>query len=355
MEILMSEGVRLYAGTQHGLIVWRSTSGGWQEVARSFPDGIIDSICGCKESPERVFVGVTHDGLYRTVDSGRSWSKVLDGDIRAVTVDPTDDRVIYAGVEPVALYRSQDGGDHWQELEALRDLPEAVRKNWWFPQPPHLGHVRHIFIHPDNQDVIYLCIEHGGIVRSFDRGRSWEDVSKGIDYLDIHVILNAPQSFQRYYLATARGFFASDNPSNGWSRAENGLTRDYFHDFVFFPPDKPEENPKMLLATADGSPGFWRREKRGARAALFASTDGAQSWTRITRGLADDLDSMVWALVHHPTDRRAVFAGFGNVARGHASGGGGAGDLMISRDRGDSWERLPIDLPADRVLWAAAD
>ena len=73
------------------------------------------------------------------------------------------------------------------------------------------------------------------------------------------------------------------------------------------------------------------------------------------KGLADDLDSMIWALVHHPTDQRAVFAGFGNVARGHASGAGGAGDLMISRDMGDSWQRLDIDLPADRVFWAAAD
>lgn len=83
--------------------------------------------------------------------------------------------------------------------------------------------------------------------------------------------------------------------------------------------------------------------------------DGAQSWTRVTQGLADDLDSMIWALVHHPTDSRTLFAGFGNVARGHASGTGGAGDLMVSRDRGDSWERLDIKLPADRVLWAAAE
>ena len=81
----MSEGVRLYAGTQHGLIIWRSTNSGWQEVARHFEDGIIDSIHGCKQSPERVFVGVTHDGLYRTVDGGKSWAKVFDGDIRSVT------------------------------------------------------------------------------------------------------------------------------------------------------------------------------------------------------------------------------------------------------------------------------
>src|SRR6266511_2097023 len=242
----MNEGVRLYAGTQHGLIIWRSRQSGWQEIGRHFEDGIIDSIHGCKQSPERIFVGVTHNGLYCTVD----------------------------------------------------------------------------------------------------RGKSWEDVSKGIDYLDIHVISNLPKRKDRYYVASARGFFTSDKPEEGWVRAENDLTRDYFHDFLFL--DSENDKPIMLVATADASPGFWRRENRGARAALFKSTDGAASWTRITDGLAEDLDSMIWALVHHPTDHRAVFAGFGNVARGHAHGAGGAGDLMISRDMGDSWEHLDIALPADR-------
>ena len=53
----MSEGVRLYAGTQHGLIVWRSAANGWQEVARHFADGIIDSIHGCNQSSETVLSG----------------------------------------------------------------------------------------------------------------------------------------------------------------------------------------------------------------------------------------------------------------------------------------------------------
>ena len=145
-----------------------------------------------------------------------------------------------------------------------------------------------------------------------------------------------------------RAFSPVTNPEQGWVRAENGLTRNYFHDFLFLPAVKSDEKPTMILATADQSPGFWRRENRGARAALFKSADGAESWTRITNGLADDLDSMIWALVHHPTDHRSVFAGFGNVARGHASGSGGAGDLMVSRDMGESWQRLNIDLPADR-------
>ncbi|HEX9444457.1 MAG TPA: hypothetical protein VGA73_10070 [Candidatus Binatia bacterium] len=351
----MSEGVRLYAGTQHGLIVWRPQNGGWEETSRGVKDGIIDSIHGCRAYPERVYVGVTHDGLYRTDDAGRSWKKVLDGDIRSVAVDPTNDDVVYTGVEPVGLFRSEDRGESWEELSGLKALPDEVKKNWRFPQPPHQGHVRNIFIHPDAPRTIYLCIEHGGIVRSFDRGASWEDVSGGIDYLDIHVIANLPRRFDRYFVASARGFFTSEKPESGWVRAENGLTRNYFHDFIFLPPARPGDGPEMLVATADGSPGFWRREGRGARAALFKSGDGAKSWRRVMEGLPDDCDPMFWALVHHPHDPNSIFAGTGLVARGHASGSGGKGQILLSRDRGESWRELPIELAADRVMWAAAD
>lgn len=67
----MSERVRLYAGTQHGLIVWRSNNGSWEEMRRDFAEGIIDSIHGCHQQPQQVYVGVTHEGLYRTEDGGK--------------------------------------------------------------------------------------------------------------------------------------------------------------------------------------------------------------------------------------------------------------------------------------------
>ncbi len=350
----MADSVRLYAGTQQGLLVWRSRNGGWAEVSRSFGAAVIDSISGCRQNPQRVFVGAAHDGLYRTEDGGKQWVKVLEGDMRSVTVDPTEDDVVYAGIEPVGLYRSEDRGRHWEELTSLRELPEEIRKNWWYPRPPHQGHVRNIFVHPDDPNTIYLCLEHGGIVRSFNRGTSWEDVSRGIDYLDIHVISSLPHLFSPYYVATARGFFTSEEPAHGWRRAEHGFTRDYFHDFPFLPPSRDRERPTMLIATADKSPGYWDRPGH-ARAAIFRSLDGAKSWHWVGDGLPESLESMVWALAHHPHDPNAVFAGLGDVARGRASGSGGAGQIFVTHDRGESWQKLNIHLPADRVLWAAED
>jgi hypothetical protein len=109
------------------------------------------AVTGGRQHPERVYAGSRYDGgLYGTGDAGRSWSKLLDGYVRAVAVDPTDEDVIYAGTEPVHLYRSEDRGKTWEELSALLELPEEVRAHWWFPVLPHLGHVCDIFVHPDD-------------------------------------------------------------------------------------------------------------------------------------------------------------------------------------------------------------
>jgi photosystem II stability/assembly factor-like uncharacterized protein len=44
-----------------------------------------------------------------------------------------------------------------------------------------------------------------------------------------------------------------------------------------------------------------------------------------------------------------------DVAIQGMGGSGGWREILVSEDQGDSWQRLPLDLPADRVLWIAAD
>jgi len=348
----MPERLQLYAGTHEGLLIFRPRTGGWVETNRAFGGAIIDSMSGSRQHAERVYCGVTHDGLYRTQDAGLHWERVLDGDIRSVVVDPTDE-VVYAGTEPVHLYRSEDRGDTWEEILSLQELPEEIRRKWWSPVSG-VGHIRHIFVHADDPRIIYLSLEHGGIVRSLDRGASWEDVSGGIDYIDIHMVASLPKSFSRYYASSARGFFTSEDPADGWVRAENGFTRDYFHDFVLLRSRADDGYPTMLIATADKSPGSWNRPER-ARSAMFRSDDGAQSWRRVGEGLPDVLTAMISTIVGDPLDKGTAYAGLGEVSRGHAHGPAGPGRILVSRDRGESWQDLDLVLPADRVLWVAPE
>jgi hypothetical protein len=350
----MSDNVRLYAATKDGVNVLRSTKSGWESVGSPLPGVVSECFAGSQEHPERVYVAASANGLMGTDDAGKHWSPLLEGDMRAVAVDPTNEDVIYAGTEPIHLYRSEDRGDSWQELTSLLDFPEEVRFNWWGPQPPHVGHIANIFIHPEDSKTIYLCLEHGGVVRSFDRGETWEDVSKGIDYLDMHVLRNLPGT-PRYFVSSARSFFASDDPAAGWEPAENGFTRDYFHDFVFLPPVREGGDPTMLIATADKSPGYWDRPER-ARTAFFRSRDCAQSWERVGHNLPDEMPAWAYALAGHPTDRRAAFAGIGDNVRGQEREPHyGTGNIMATYDEGDTWEPLPIEVRATYGLWAAPE
>jgi hypothetical protein len=328
-----------------------------------FPDKVVDSVYGCRTTPEVVYAGVTFDGLYRTRNAGRQWDRVLEGDIRWVTVDPTDDRVVYAGTEPVHLYRSEDGGDTWEELKGLQAMPEEVKKRWWFPIKPHEGHVRHIYINPEDPNCLYLCLEHGGIVRSFDRGATWEDVSEGIEYPDIHMITRWPGSDTKFFVATSRGFFQADPPETGWKRCDRSMKADYFHDLVVL-----EGNPPaMLLAAGHGSPQYWDRPT-GADGRIYRSEDGGKTWRQVGAGLPAQHPGMCWQIARNPLDKDSVIVGFGDVARGHTAGPPGQGALYITYDRGDTWEEIGrqkrtelassggyTSMQAIRVLWAAED
>lgn len=344
---------RIYAGTQEGLKIWSAKKAGYEEIPVTLRD-TVDAIDGPRSRPETVYIGAAHQGVCRTQDAGKRWNCVFRGTVRAITVDPSDERVVYAGTEPIHLYRSEDRGVTWEELTGLQALPVEVRRQWTYPRPPHREHVRHIFVSPENADTLYLCLEHGGIVRSFDRGVTWEDVSRGIDYLDIHHIGCVPGGAGLMFVATARGFFVSTEPAMGWVRAEYGMTRDYFHDFVFLPGDPPS----LLVATADKSPGYWDRPER-AQGAVFRSRNLAKSWERVGvgNGLPESMQQMVWALAQHPENPAKVYAGLGAVSRGRSADPSqkGTGDILVSEDEGNTWQRLPLELPADRVLWVTGD
>src|SRR5687768_3897752 len=103
----MAEQARLYASTYEGTVVFKPSAQGWTEAGR-LPGTEAESVAGSTQHPEQVYVADLHGGLFGTKDAGQSWSKLLDGEVWAVAVDPKDDNVVYAGTEPIHLYRSED-------------------------------------------------------------------------------------------------------------------------------------------------------------------------------------------------------------------------------------------------------
>jgi photosystem II stability/assembly factor-like uncharacterized protein len=358
----MSDPLRFYVAFNGGLKVMQHRAAS-TTTSGDFFDGLtVDALIGPRQRPEVVFAAIALHGGYRSRDRGVKWDKILEGDVRCFALDPYDDRVVYAGTGPVRLLRSEDGGNTWENLDGLQQLPEQVKSQWTVPEA-YRGiqhpHVRNIFIHPDDTNILYLALEHGGVVLSRDRGRTWEDASAGIAYPDMHLLSNYPGSKERYYVSSARAFFRSDNRGHGWRRVENGMPwgftemYSYSHDWLFL----PGESSRMILAGAKGSPGVWRRERRDPQGFILLSDDAGEHWRRATGGLPEKMPWMPWVLVGHPTDTKAVFAGMGDGSRGFGFDPKerGRGALYVTRDSGDSWQAVIPELPSVLTAWVAAD
>jgi hypothetical protein len=282
----------------------------------------------------------------------------MDGDVRTFAVDPHDENVVYMGAGPVRLWRSQDGGKTFEPLDGMLDFPDSVTAKW-SPPAAYVGketaHVRHVFIHPQDRDLLFVLLEHGGVLLSRDGGKTWSDRSAGIDYVDMHVIENLPGSTESYCVSSAQGFYRTDDAGLTWRRAEHGMPWAgqprycYSHEWRVLKGDPP----RLIVCGGRGSPGIWGREKETPRGHILLSDDRGETWRFAAHGLAREEPYMPWTIAQHPGDPRKIFCGFGDGGRGFAMKPGqrGNGALYVSPDRGESWEPVLTGTPAMTTMW----
>ena len=356
----MSESYRFHLGSHVGIWTIRYASGKWELLSEGVPGTTVEGLEVCPSRPEWLLAAVAFEGAYLSRDAGLHWERVLEGDIRDIAFDPSDDQVVYAGGGPVQVHRSTDRGLTWEPIDSVNMVAPEAQSRWSAPAvlKGQAGHVRDIFIHPNDSNLIIVAIEHGGVIRSCDGGRSWEDISEGITYVDMHTVGTPPQSKERFYVSSARGFFRSDDVAEGWTRVEEGMpwgyteAQSYSHAWHFLEGDPP----RLLVAGANGSPGFWDRPTR-AEGVMLISDDEGDHWRASNEGLPSPMRWMAADLALHPGDPNVVFAGMGDEPRGFGlrPGTRGSGAIYVSRDRGDSWSPLIPDLPALEVLHAVPE
>ncbi|MCA1582389.1 MAG: glycosyl hydrolase [Acidobacteria bacterium] len=172
----------------HGDGVYKSTDGGktWKNVGLKNTYQI-SRVRVHPKNPDIAYVaalghvwGANSDrGIFRTIDGGRTWEKVLFVSDKTgasdLCMDPNNPRILYAGLWQVSrkpwslesggseggLYRSIDGGDTWKKLAG--GLPEGVVGN--------IG----VAISGARPDRIWAIVEaeKGGVFRSDDGGEKW--------------------------------------------------------------------------------------------------------------------------------------------------------------------------------------
>jgi len=325
---------RMYIGTEAGIVVLAENDGRWDYERNTLEGKHVDALVASDEVGV-VYAGVGHDGVYASTDGGRSWDHVFRGDVRSLAVDPSSPASLYAGTEPVHLYRSRDSGDSWAEIEGLQHMPESVREKWWFPVYPHDPHVLSVFVDPRDGRRVYVGLEHGGILRTDDGGENWEDISAGIEYLDIHMVVGDPARENLVYAATARGFYRSEDYGRDWVLSHDGLNRDYMHDFIV----RPGGTSTLFMTTANGTPPAWMRATR-AESAIYRSEDNGLSWHQLGGGLPGTMERMIWNVVGDPSDDARLYAGAGDYAANLPKGVSPGGEIWATADRGATWNRV---------------
>jgi photosystem II stability/assembly factor-like uncharacterized protein len=282
--------------------------------------------------PDRVYVATLDDGVYATDDGGESWraawDRVADRRVMAVSVSASHTHdgvsVVYAGTEPSNLYRSEDGGKTWQLLPELRRLPSEPR--WSFPPRPWTHHVSTIALHPTDPDSLFVGIELGGVMRSFDGGSTWIDHNRQAPS-DAHQLLTHPGAPERLYEVAGQGIAISPDRGESWRRMDSGLDRHYAWATAVDPAD-----PDLWYASVSRSPGAAHGSGDGQ--SLLLRSRSQNGWEAIDHWGDDaSLRRMPYALTALPGQAGRLLVGL----RG--------GSLLVGDDAGETWsvaeERLP--------------
>ncbi|TKX41010.1 MULTISPECIES: hypothetical protein [unclassified Halorubrum] len=298
----------------------------------------------------RVLAGTFDAGLFRSVDGGERFARAAEATlgpegsgpdaVTAVATSPHDPAVVWIGTEPSRTYRSADGGETADPVGGLTDLPSA--SEWSFPPRPDTHHVRWIEPCPADPERWLVGIEAGALAVTADGGATWTDRPAGARR-DTHAMATHPDAPARVYAAAGDGFAESDDRGDSWRVPEAGLDHGYAWGLAV-DPDDPDT---ALVSAAAGATAAHRRGesylyryRRGEEGGAAGSERGPGAFERL-----DDRGFPTGAGTY-----RAV------LAAGRAAGEIWAlsnRGLFVTRDAGDSFEQVPVDLP-DRAARALA-
>lgn len=210
------------------------------------------------------------------------------------------------------------------------------------------GRISDIAIHPQNNNIWYVCAGSGGVWKTTNAGTTWTPIFDGqkvysigcvtIDPNNPHIIwVGTGENIGGRHVGYGDGIYRSDDDGNTWKNM--GLKESQHLSKIIVHP----ENSEIIWVAAQGP--LW---SKGGDRGLFKSTDGGTTWNKT---LGDDEWTGVTDIMLDPRNPDLMYAATwqrGRTVAAYMGGGPGSG-IHRSKDGGLTWEKLTKGLPGSNL------
>src|SRR5216684_6651821 len=178
----------------------------FREIGPATMGGRIDDFAVAESNPSIVYVGTASGGVWKTTNNGTTWEPLFDKEsvstIGDIAIAPSDPSIVWVGTgEPNnrqssswgdGIYRSLDGGKTWANM-GLRDT----------------RHIGRVVIDSRDPNIVYVAAlghlwgpnKERGVFKTTDGGKTWSNVLFINEDTGVIDLVMDPQSPMTLYAA----------------------------------------------------------------------------------------------------------------------------------------------------------
>ena len=260
----------------------------FRSIGPGSSSGRVMSIAVNPKNKFEYYVGVASGGVWKTVNDGTTWTPVFDGEgsysIGWVALDPNDASVVWVGTGESnsqrsvsygdGIYRSVDGGKSWENL--------GLKKS---------EHIGRVVIDPRDSKVVYVAAEgplwgpggDRGLYKTTDAGKTWKAVltiSENTGVVDVaidpsnpDVVYAAAYQRRRHVFTLIDGgpesaIYKSTDAGATWNKLKSGL------------PSVDMGRIGLAVSPADANVVYATVEAADGKGGIFRSTDKGANWEK---------------------------------------------------------------------------